>query len=160
MFAPPRHTVERVEVWLIDSGISRDRISHAAGRNWVKFNATVEEIESLFNTEYHVYEHQNGGIRIACDEYHLPEHVREHIDFAMPTIHLEGMVPQRRIMTEIQAKTNLTGLTGLQHCNTFVTIECQRALYGFGAGNTSHPKNTIGIGEWADFLESDISPFY
>ena len=54
------------------------------GRNWVQFNATVSETEGLFNTEYHYYEHDlSGGYRIACDEYHLPQHVREHVDFAV-----------------------------------------------------------------------------
>ena len=69
-------------------------------------------MELLFNTEYHYYEHDlSGGYRIACDEYHLPQSVREHVDFAvgslliklgnvyadlgrkMPTIQLEGMSP-------------------------------------------------------------------
>ena len=54
------------------------------GRNWLEVNATVAETEGLFNTEYHYYEHDlSGGYRIACDQYHLPETVREHIDFAV-----------------------------------------------------------------------------
>jgi hypothetical protein len=57
------------------------------GRNWVQFNATVAETEQLFNTEYHYYEHNvEGGYRIACDEYHLPESVRDHVDFAVSCI--------------------------------------------------------------------------
>jgi tripeptidyl-peptidase-1 len=44
----------------------------------------VAETEGLFNTEYHYYEHDlSGGYRIACDEYHLPQSVQEHIDFAV-----------------------------------------------------------------------------
>jgi len=54
------------------------------GRNWIHFNATVAETNQLFNTEYHYYEHNvEGGYRIACDEYHLPESVRNHVDFAV-----------------------------------------------------------------------------
>ena len=54
------------------------------GRNWILFNATVYEIERLFKTKYHYYEHEvSGDYRIACDEYHLPENVRQHVDFAV-----------------------------------------------------------------------------
>lgn len=58
--------------------------SNITGRNWIQFNATVAETEQLFNTEYHYYEHDvSGGYRIACDEYHVPQSVREHVDFAV-----------------------------------------------------------------------------
>ena len=61
--------------------------SDKIGRNWIQFNATVAETEQLFNTVYHYYEHDlSGGYRIACDEYHLPQNVREHVDFAVSSL--------------------------------------------------------------------------
>ena len=82
-FAPARETTDKVIKWLKESGISEDRMSHSKGRNWVEFDASVAEAENLFGTDYYVYEHSDGGHRIACDEYHLPRDVREHIDFAI-----------------------------------------------------------------------------
>ena len=107
----------------------------------------MAETERLFNTEYHYYEHDlSGGYRIACDEYHLPHSVREHVDFAMPTIQLEGMRPIPNLLPKEQALAPIAGLTGLVNCSQLITIECMRALYQFGPGNTSAPGNEQGIG--------------
>lgn len=150
-----------MESWLIDSGIAVDRLSYSTGRNWIQFDATVAEAEALFNTEYHLYEHHDGGFRVACDEYHLPESIRSHIDFAMPTIQLEGMRPMPKAHVELQKPTPIHGLTGLANCSELITIECIRAIYQFGPGNTSAAGNEIGVGEWADFLYMpDLDVFF
>jgi tripeptidyl-peptidase-1 len=142
----------------------------------------VAETEQLFNTEYHYYEHDlSGGYRIACDEYHLPQNIREHVDFAvgsfhnrleictsidldqkMPTIQLEGMRPIPNLLPKIAAPTSFANLasTGLSHCNQLITIECLRAIYEFGPGNTSAAGNEMGIGEWADFLYLPDLPLF
>jgi hypothetical protein len=63
---------------------SSESPADSIGRNWTQFNATVAETERLLNTEYHYYEHDiEGGYRIACDEYHLPEGIRKHVDFVV-----------------------------------------------------------------------------
>lgn len=130
-------------------------MSYAKGRNWIQFDATVAETEALLQTEYHTYEHNDGGYRVACDQYHVPENLRSHIDFVMPTLQLEGMRPMTNIQRNrgvAEGPTNITGLTGLANCYELITIECIRAIYDFGPGNTSTPGNEVGIGEWADFL--------
>lgn len=160
-FAPSHDTAKEVESWLHKFGVHPSRISYATGRNWIQFDATVAEAEALLQTEYHSYEHDEGGFRVACDEYHVPENLRPHIDFVMPTIQLEGMKPMRKIQTAIsEGPTNITGLTGLSQCNQLMTIECYRALYQFGPGNTSTPGNEVGIGEWADFLYMPDLPIF
>lgn len=84
IFAPAKKTQDAVADWLVKFGIEVERQTYSTGRNWIQFNATVAETEALFNTKYHYYEHKvSGGYRIACDEYHLPKDVREHIDFAV-----------------------------------------------------------------------------
>jgi Pro-kumamolisin, activation domain len=51
-------------------------------------NVTVEEAESLLRTQYHVYTNvQTGKDHLACDDYSVPLHIKEHIDFITPTIH-------------------------------------------------------------------------
>lgn len=56
-FAPTQHTIGAVTKWLVDSGISRNRIRLAANKGWIHVNATVAEVEDLLNAEYHVYSH-------------------------------------------------------------------------------------------------------
>jgi tripeptidyl-peptidase-1 len=72
----------------MESGIESERIILSKGRNWFKVNVTVEEAESLLKTQYHVYTNvQTGKDHLACDEYSVPIHIKEHIDFITPTIH-------------------------------------------------------------------------
>lgn len=81
----------------------------------------------------------------------------------MPTIQLEGMRPIPNLSPKIIVKQGASGgtnLTGIQNCGTLVTIDCLRALYQFGPGNTSAAGNEMGIGEWADFLYLPDLPLF
>ena len=50
----------------------------------------------------------------------------------------------------------------LDTCNTRVTIDCLRALYGFGPGISAKPQNSFGIIEFAPqtYLQSDLDLFF
>jgi tripeptidyl-peptidase-1 len=71
-FSPTHESVEAIREWLMGSGISENRIVHSIGYEWIHFNATVQEAEELFQTEYHLFEH---GLEfrstVGCDEYVL-----------------------------------------------------------------------------------------
>ena len=116
----------------------------------------------MFDTQYWYYQHKhNGGYRIACDSYGIPEHIKSHVDFVMPTVQLEGLKPVPNLNPVKVQKVASGGLTGLSNCSGLFTIECLRALYKFPAGNSSDPSNKMGIGEWADYLyEPDLPLFY
>lgn len=135
------------------------------GHNWVEFNGTVEEAERLFATQYWHYQHaESGGYRLACDQYSLPEHLLDSIDFVMPTISLEGMKPVANWFRgrDQLVETFAAGATiGSQPCGSLITIDCLRQLYNFPASNTSAEGNQMGIGEWADYLyEPDLPTFF
>ena len=93
-FAPSQDSVDAVKDWLTTSGISGDRISQTDSFGWLKFDATVGEAEGLLKTEFYRHEHDTGKPHIACDEYHVPEDVRQHVDFITPTIHFDTKIPQ------------------------------------------------------------------
>ena len=70
IFAPAQKAVDTIRQWLEDAGIDAGRISQSANKQWIQFDADVEEAEQLFKTEYHVYEHiPTGKTNVACDEY-------------------------------------------------------------------------------------------
>jgi len=163
VFAPAKETSDNVVEWLVNSGIDVGRIRHSTGRNWLEINATTSEAEHLFQTEYHWFQHkESDGYRIACDSYGLPAHVKDHIDFVMPTIQLEGLKPIANARPAIAEDASaFTGLTGLKNCSGLITIQCLRALYGFPAGHYNHSGNQMGIAEWADYLYlPDLKPFF
>lgn len=71
-FSPTHESIEAIRDWLTRSGISENRIIHSIGYEWVHFNATVQEAEELFQTEYHSFEHAlELRSTVGCDEYVL-----------------------------------------------------------------------------------------
>lgn len=78
------------------SGIPADRIGQTAGRDWITFDASVDEAEALLKTKYHVYEHDySGQPHVACEEYSLPKHLKDHIDFVTPSVHFDAKIKER-----------------------------------------------------------------
>ncbi|OHW92825.1 pro-kumamolisin [Colletotrichum incanum] len=96
MFAPRQESIALVMQWLESEGIKRSRIELSKGRNWVQFNGTAGEVERLLKTEYHVYKHEQGHMHIACDKYHVPEHLVEHIDMITPSVHFDQRIGEQR----------------------------------------------------------------
>lgn len=60
VFAPADETREAVAAWLSDSGFG-DRMRFSNNKAWIHVDdATVDEVEGLLGTEYHVYTHDSG----------------------------------------------------------------------------------------------------
>ena len=85
IFAPHSTTVNTLLQWLADNGITD--VSQSPNRQWLKFNAMVEDVEALLKTKYHEYQHESGDLRPACDEYHVPAHVQEHVGYIWNSSH-------------------------------------------------------------------------
>lgn len=69
LFAPSQDTVDSVKSWLGSSGISIDRVSQSANKQWLKFDASAEELEKLLHAEYYLYDHADTGrSHVACRE--------------------------------------------------------------------------------------------
>ena len=159
------------------------------GKNWVNFDATIAEVESLLRTEYKVYEHASGQHHVACEDYSVPQDVSEHIDLIMPTVHFDTKIitnpEQRRKKRNIPASLQpgnpsnawlpKKGKTikgpgaapdiapqpfDLSTCNTQITPDCLRALYSFPNGTLA--KSSYGIVEYTPqaYLQSDLNLFY
>ena len=127
----------------------------------MQFDGTVQEAEQLFATEYWHYQHTaSGSLRLACDDYSLPEHVQQHVDFAMPTVQLDGLQPVANVDRALMAPIPGGAKIGSRPCGELVTVECLRGLYSFPAGNSSAADNQMGIGEWADYLYEEDLPAY
>lgn len=188
LFAPRPESIDAVRNWLVASGIESSRISLSRGRNWLNVNASIAEVEGLLKTEYKVYEHTTGQKHIACDEYSVPQDVSQHIDLIMPTIHFDtkivGDPEQRKQKRDGAFRPGNTDNNGflpkkgptisgpgadpdvtpqpfdLSTCNTQITPDCLRALYGFPNGTLA--KSSYGIVEYTPqaYLQSDLNLFY
>lgn len=98
MFKPKKESVAAVMQWLESEGIHPKRIKLSASKTWLTFNATVREMEQMLKTEYHVFKHEasSSARHVACEKYHIPEHLVEHIDVVTPTVHFDQRVGHDR----------------------------------------------------------------
>jgi tripeptidyl-peptidase-1 len=96
-FAPSQGTVDAVKAWLASAGIDGPRVKQSQSLNWLEFSVTVDEAEKLLRTRYNVYEHESGQPHIACEEYSIPTHLQEHVEFVYPTVHFDAKLKARDV---------------------------------------------------------------
>lgn len=190
-FSPHEETVDTVSSWLIQSGIAKERITQSQNKAWLAFDATVEEAERLLHTEYfHDGIEEDRGSMVGCNEYHLPKHVQEHVDYVTPGLKgtKMGLRPssawkrsasgnvkrksdsgsrrrpqssRRKAMPDLSAYSNSSELAT---CDQVITPACLRALYEFEAPSpnaTVSANNSLGIFEEGDFYaQEDFNEFF
>lgn len=176
-FKPSDNTVSAVTEWLTGAGISLDRITHSDNKGWFAFDATTEEAEALLMTEYHEYEDlETGGIMPACDEYHLPKHIQEHVDYITPGVKL--LAPFDNTFEKRDGPTRSRNRQPMRHwpawpgpfnssdlsvCDVAITPACVAALYRIPpAYGKPVAGNSMGIFEselqyWA---QEDLDSFF
>jgi len=131
-------------------------------------------------TTYNVYGHESGVEHVACEGYHLPEHLVPHVDFVTPTVHFDARLPKRSLgggqtlksvgqpsfgngpktNGEVLDIANLN-LTDLLTCDTHITPTCLRALYGFLYYPLVPSNNSYGIVEYTpqSYRPQDLDAF-
>ncbi|TVY87935.1 Tripeptidyl-peptidase, partial [Lachnellula willkommii] len=175
LFRPSSESISAVRHWLHDSGIELERHNVTAGRGWLKFYASVGELENLLSAQYHVYGNLNSEeAHIGCDEYHLPSEIAPHVDFVAPSVSMLRIGGEKDLKKKKRGEiksfspasfpphtTPATGITSDSFaigasevpCHTAVTPDCLRTLYGIPLGNLSASGNEIGIFEQGDFYD-------
>ncbi|KAG4436952.1 hypothetical protein IFR05_007565 [Cadophora sp. M221] len=184
-FAPEQKTVDAVTEWLAGFGIDPKRITRSDNRGWLAFDAATEEAEGLLHTKYHLYEHESEGhMTTACESYHLPQNIQQHIDYITPGIKL--FAPQKRsrslssrtfndisspsIKIDLDKSTHSgfppTAAGELSTCHRWITPACIRALYSVPLtpeypGGKPRSDNALGIFESGDaYAQKDLDRFF
>lgn len=184
LFAPHEKTVTAVREWLIEEGILESAIMSYENKGWLGIDLPVSEAERLFLTEYR--EHQfEDETRLGCDEYHVPKHLKDHIDYITPGVKLSPPMRKREVDLEKREAPALqkghwpkklpppepwhwqppTGSEGLppdlQACDVNFTVACYRALYSIPEGNKALPGNSLGLYEDGDtYSQQDLNAYY
>ncbi|KIK97958.1 hypothetical protein PAXRUDRAFT_135153 [Paxillus rubicundulus Ve08.2h10] len=171
-FGPSQQSVDAVRDWLLENGIESHRVKISPSRGWLQFEATVKEAEDLLHTTYNVYGHDTGAEHVACESYHLPEHLVHHVDFVTPTVHFDAKLSQRSggsMRVGQPGSGNGPKTTGvvsnwinqLEDCDKHITPICLRALYGLIYEPLSGDKNSYGIVEYTpqSYRQDDLNLF-
>jgi tripeptidyl-peptidase I len=188
-FAPTEETVKAVKAWLASYGFGDEHVEHTQSLGFLQFNASVEDVEELLNTKYNIYQHdETKQPHVACEEYSIPSHLTDHIDFITPTVHFDAIVKEKKKKREsVEKRTIEPGvekglgepnspslpklghymseaaiLRELIHCNQQIIPDCLRALYDFPRGKYSLDKNAFGIVEYTPqaYIPSDLDMFF
>lgn len=186
LFRPSGGSIDTVRNWLHSSGIDNERHEVSAGRGWLKFEASVDELESLLATQYHIFHHvPTQEDHIGCSEYHVPQHIQEHIDFITPTVSFAKVKRGDKMKKSISKSLSPAALNPHVSsagsnafisdtevpCYVAVTPDCIRRmyisvvcsgpvltgteLYKIPKGTTAAPGNEVGIFEDGDYYDQD-----
>ncbi|KAL1966156.1 hypothetical protein VTN77DRAFT_4708 [Rasamsonia byssochlamydoides] len=169
LFAPAEDSVVAVRNWLESAGIAPNRISLSANKQWIQFDADAEEVERLLQTEYYIYaSDETGKSHLGCEEYYVPEHVREHIDYITPGIKSLAVAepypvdrlgkrifnwkhPQPPLLkplpTSIQNIIDWVVSLVTDTCDVAITPLCIKTMYNITDGDKATPGNELGIFE-------------
>ncbi|TVY38071.1 Aorsin [Lachnellula occidentalis] len=185
LFAPADETIEIVKNWLLRSNLIQEHdITHYENKGWLAVDMPAKRAETLFGTKYYEHETKNGELRIGCDQYHLPRHISEHVDFVKPGVKLSAPLKKREIEKRSSDRSspgvfprhlNIKPLhypgwrppfgagglpLDLQNCGVNITPTCIKALYDIPAACHHEPKNSMGLFETFDaFSQEDVSLF-
>ena len=94
---------------------------------------------------------QTGNDHLACDEYSVPPHIQEHVDFITPTVHFDASVKAKKKRRDLQTREMIVRPVpgarpapdavpqpqvtySLANCYEYITPDCLRALYNFTNG--------------------------
>ncbi|GAM86182.1 hypothetical protein ANO11243_041930 [Dothideomycetidae sp. 11243] len=180
-FAPSDDSVRNVADWLMANGVDKSSIKQSKNKGWIQFDTTADQAGSLFATKFYEHEHatKSGRLAVACDEYSVPSHLTEHIDYITP-----GVVPAKLKRTAITKRdapkpkfqnpprmpywndNPLPPYLGipadLVNCSKWITPACVRALYDIPLPwADADPSNFLGIFEEEDtYAQEDLDAFF
>ncbi|CAK1359777.1 unnamed protein product [Cercospora beticola] len=83
--APHEEALSAVEQWLESHGITADNLHYSPPKDWITIALPVSKVESLLDTEYHEYRHEDGKEVVRTTQYSLPRSLHGHIDVIQPT---------------------------------------------------------------------------
>ncbi len=90
-FAPADEALLAVKQWLFDHGIDQSDVLDYENKGWLALHVPTHKAEQLFKTSFFEHHHRTSGeVRIGCTEYHVPEHLSQHIDYSKTRILREG----------------------------------------------------------------------
>lgn len=159
---PADSVLKGVQDWLQDHGIDMKKLSYSPAKDWINVDLPVEAIERLLDTEYSIFEHEDGGYVVRTPKYSLPKHLHEHIETIQPTNSFFRAKPQSSTLKPVgkQGKVDTTSMahvasykeggTVAQVCNVSnVTPLCLRTLYGTIDYTPQVPgKNKVGLTDY------------
>ena len=101
LVAPSDKSLQSVEGWLAENGVSKDQLSYSPAKDWIQVSLPVSKVESLLDTKYSVYQHEDGTKLVRTPQYSLPLQLHDDIDLVVPT---NTFLNTKRVKTSFNPK--------------------------------------------------------
>ena len=163
---PSAHFTDSIVSWLKSEEIPDDKIEEDG--DWITFVAPVSKAESMFDAQFSVYHHAESDVTaVRTLEYSLPTELHDYITMIQPTTRFGAYKPQRSFVLDMHdAPESLLAKATSGYdpvfCNTTITPDCLRGLYGLGNYTSKHKdSNLLGISGYLEELGrySDLALF-
>ncbi|KAI0674156.1 subtilisin-like protein [Trametes maxima] len=139
--APSDETVQAVDAWLEDNGLTAKRLSPAG--DWLSLEVPVSQASSLLNTNFSIFRHAETGTEsIRTLAYSLPQSLRGHIDLVHPTVSFP--VPIMRTDATVH-KAGLSRRDLSAACGNGTTPACLQGLYNIPLTPATQKDNNLGV---------------
>ena len=185
LFAPLAETIDAVRSWIADTAnVNKSDILHSSNKGWLAVDIPVKDAERIFQTQYYEHEDHDGNLRVGCDQYYLPRHIEQHIDYVVPGVKSSPPLKKRNVK-----RNQIGGHHGiwwqphpwdppyhgpwhmppaahglppaLQDCARNITPICIRALYDIPKPHLTDSVNSLGLFEQIDtYAQGDLDSFY
>ncbi|KAK4549497.1 hypothetical protein LTR36_006494 [Oleoguttula mirabilis] len=185
IFAPHSDSVAAVRQWLAQAtNVNESDILLSLNKGWLAVDLPVRAAERAFSTRYYEFEDSKGHLRIGCDAYYLPRHLRAQIDYVVPGVKPSPALTKRTLKRSSPSSGPQTSKRppyfgpqhhgpwhvppgaqdlppDLQACGRNITPPCIRALYGIPVAHLNDSANSLGIYEGGDYYaQADLDSFF
>ena len=147
--APKPESVEAVNTWLAQHGISASAITPAG--DWLSISVPVSKANELFDAEFGVFTHSSTGKQaVRTLKYSIPADLEGHLDFVHPTISFPNPNGHLPVISSPSPNAN-SKVAPLATCSTTaVTPGCIQTLYGIPTTLATQTSNVLGVSGFID----------
>ena len=153
MLRPSDESIDAIKDWL-----ATNELNAKVDSEWIYVPTTVGKVESMLQTEYHLYRDTETGLRKSrALRYSVPRSVKDHINMIHPTT---SFAKASALKSEVLYSKPASDAVPAS-CGSSITPECLADLYGFGNYTPTATPAKMSV---AGFLEqwpqySDLSAF-
>ncbi|PIL33248.1 hypothetical protein GSI_04698 [Ganoderma sinense ZZ0214-1] len=156
LVAPAQGSVDAVNAWLKENGISAKTIS-AAG-DWLSFEIPVSKANELFDADFSVFKHDDTGVEaVRTLSYSIPAELQGHLDLVHPTVTFpnpNGHLPVFK--TPVKSKRQVDA-----SCSSTITPACLQSLYNIPSDAATQSSNQLAVTGFIDQYanQGDLASF-
>ncbi|KAF9814359.1 hypothetical protein IEO21_05154 [Rhodonia placenta] len=140
--APTKETVDAVNAWIIENGLSATTISPAG--DWLAISVPVSKANEMLDADFSVFTHESTGAQsIRTLSYSIPTDLKGHLDLVHPTTTFTP--PSAKLpIHAVKFAGNVTK-RDIGDCSRFVDPQCLEELYGIPTTAATESSNYLVV---------------